>query len=73
MLTVGAEFDRMPFDADSSGVDDDETVAMQLVSSLHRPPDRSCWHAPITGVGDVQARYAKITAVQVAQLTNTLF
>jgi hypothetical protein len=71
-LTAGADIDGDFFDVDGSSVDDGEIVALQLVHQFAAPGQvvLACTDA---GVGSVDAYFTRITAVQVAQLTNTPF
>ena len=71
-LTAGGDKDTDLFDADGLDIDDHEVVALQLVHHFAAPGQAvlACTDA---GAGEVQARFTRITAVQVAQLTNTPF
>ena len=71
-LTAGGDKDTDIFDADGLDIDDAEVVALQLVHQFPAPGQAvlACTDA---GAGEVQARFTRITAVQVAQLTNTPF
>jgi hypothetical protein len=71
-LTAGGDKDTDLFDADGLDIDDQEVVALQLVHHFAAPGQAvlACTDA---GAGEVQARFTRITAVQVAQLTNTPF
>lgn len=71
-LTAGADKDSQAIDVDGLAVDDGEAVALQLVHQFAAPGQvvLTCTDA---GAGDVRAVFTKITAVQVAQLTNTPF
>jgi hypothetical protein len=71
-LTAGADQDTDLFDADGLDIDDQEVVALQLVHHFAAPGQAvlACTDA---GAGEVQARFTRITAVQVAQLTDTPF
>jgi hypothetical protein len=71
-LTAGADIDGDFFDVDGSPVDDAEIVALQLVHQFAAPGQvvLACTDA---GGGSAEALFTRITAVQVAQLTNTPF
>ena len=71
-LTAGADIDGDFFDVDGSPVDDAEVVALQVVHQFAAPGQAvlACTDA---GGGIVEALFTRITAVQVAQLTNTPF
>jgi hypothetical protein len=71
-LTAGTDIDGDFFDVDGSSVDDGEIVALQIVHQFAAPGQvvLACTDA---GVGSVEALFTRITAVQVAQLTNTPF
>jgi hypothetical protein len=68
-LTAGGDFDTLPFDVDGSTNDDDEAVAMQVVHTFTAPGSVTL-RCTDNGTGDVGARFTKITAVQVAELSN---
>jgi hypothetical protein len=72
LLAGGVVGDRLFFDVDGASVDDHEAVAMQLVYQFTAAGQvvLRCTNA---GAGFVLAFDTKITAVQVAQLTNTPF
>ncbi len=68
-LTAGGDFDTMPFDVDGETVDDDEAVAMQVVHKF-TSPGAVTLRCTDNGIGDVNANFTKITAVQVTSLSN---
>jgi hypothetical protein len=71
-LTAGADIDGDFFDVDGSPVDDAEIVALQIVHQFAAPGQvvLACTDA---GGGSAEALFTRITAVQVAQLTNSPF
>jgi hypothetical protein len=71
-LTAGGDTDTDLFDVNGSSADDAEVVALQLVHQFAASGQvgLACTDA---GGGYVAARFTRITAVQVAQLTNTPF
>jgi hypothetical protein len=71
-LSAGADSDTTKFDALGNSTDDTESVALQLVHTFSAPGSvvLACTD---NGIGDMQAFDTKITAVQVAELTNTGF
>jgi hypothetical protein len=71
-LTAGADSDATHFDALGNSTDDTESVALQLAHTFSAPGSvvLACADA---GIGAMQAFDTKITAVQVAELTNTGF
>jgi len=72
LLAGGVVGDRLFFDVDGVGADDHEAVALQLVYQF-TAPGQVVLRCTDGGIGDVYAFDTKITAVQVAQLTNTPF
>lgn len=72
VLRAGGDFDTLNFDVDGASEDDDEAVALQVVHTFTSPGavTLSCTDR---GAGDVVAQFTKITAVQVAQLSNVPF
>jgi hypothetical protein len=71
-LTAGGDSDTTDFDALGNATDDTESVALQLVHTFGAPGSvvLACTD---NGLGDMQAFNTKITAIQVADLTNTAF
>jgi hypothetical protein len=71
-LTAGGDVDQQFFDVDSAGVDDQEPVPLQVVHTFDSPGsvDLRCTDL---GGGLVQAEFTRITAIQVAHVTNTGF
>jgi hypothetical protein len=71
-LTADADSDTTAFDNLGNATDDSESVALQVVHTFDAPGSvvLACTD---TGLGDTQAFDTKITAVQVADLTNTGF
>jgi hypothetical protein len=71
-LTAGADIDGDFFDVNGTPVDDADVVALQVVHQFAAPGQAvlACTDA---GGGLVEALFTRITAVQVAQLTNTPF
>jgi hypothetical protein len=72
LLAGGVVGDRLFFDANGASLDDQEAVALQLVYKF-TAPGQVVLRCTDGGQGDVFAFDTKITAVQVAQLTNTPF
>jgi hypothetical protein len=68
-LRAAGDVDTVDFDVDSAGEDDQEAVALQLVHTFTSPTTvtLSCTD---NGDGNVVAEFTKITAVQVAKLSN---
>jgi hypothetical protein len=74
-LSAGIDRDEGIFDVDAPGVDganDTEVVALQLVHQF-AAPGQVVLDCTDFGLGDVYASFPRVTAVQVAQLTNTPF
>ena len=72
LLAGGVVGDRLFFDVDGALADDHEVVAMQLVYQF-TAPGQVVLRCTDGGAGALVAYDTKITAVQVAQLTNTPF
>jgi hypothetical protein len=64
--------DVVEFDVDGAAVDDQEVVALHIATHLAAPGSvlLKCLDF---GTGDVRAQWTRVTAIQVAQLTNTPF
>jgi hypothetical protein len=71
-LTAGGDTDTDWFDVDGALEDDAEVVAMQTVHQF-AAPGQAVLACTDFGGGNVSALFTRITAVQVAQLTNTPF
>ena len=71
-LTAGDDADNQQFDATGSPLGDQAPVPLQLVHTF-TTPGSVVLACSDSGVGSVQALDTKITAVQVANLTNTAF
>jgi len=71
-LTAGGDVDNQQFDASGNPLGDTTPVPMQLVHTFAAPGSvlLACTDS---GIGQVEAHDTKITAVQVADLTNTPF
>jgi hypothetical protein len=74
-LTAGGDYDRLRFavgDADTSVVEDKETVVLHVVHTFASPGTVTL-QCTDRGRGLLKAQFTKITAMQVAELTNTHF
>ena len=71
-LTAGGDSDSEEFDVTSASTDDQEAVALQLVHSFAAPGSvtLSCSDG---GLGLSNAKNTKITAIEVASITNRAF
>jgi hypothetical protein len=71
-LSAGSDADNEEFDVASSSTDDQEAVALQLVHTFTAPGSvvLSCSDG---GLGLSNAKYTKITAIEVASITNQPF
>jgi len=72
VLSAGSDSDSLRFDVDGSPTDDDEVYVGTLVHQFGAPGSIALTCAD-GGVGQVQAKDTRITAIQVAHLTNTPF
>jgi hypothetical protein len=69
-LTAGGDVDTTPFDVDGVAADDQALVVLQVVHSL-TAAGQVVLACIDQGIGDLHVAYTKITAIRVAQLTNT--
>jgi hypothetical protein len=72
LVAAGVTGDRLFFDVDASTADNHEAVALQLVQQF-TAPGQVVLRCTDAGGGDVNAFDTKITAIQVAQLTDSPF
>jgi hypothetical protein len=68
----GADFDGVAFDVDTAFVDDEEIVVLHGTQAFNAP-SQVLLVCSDYGEGSVKASLTKVTAIQVAHLTNTPF